>query len=145
MSDLYKPKPKKDSADVVRVNLKVLLGLLTLAGMLVTAGGSIYVALHRIGAVEARVAEQAAELEDLAGQLRAPRYTLDDDERRTSDLRREWAVFYDNIRDELDDRKEWMDGMNAFVRETTAFVAETRASTREIHNLLSRIETRLGE
>lgn len=109
------------------INLKTLLTLLTLFGILATTAGAWFVQSHRVEVLEATVAKHEEILD-------SPRYTLADDQRRMES-------FSATFSKELDRRGNWMEGHDKFRLETVKTTADTSANIREIKSLIISMKT----
>lgn len=116
-----------DEDTLKSINLKTLLTLLTLFGILGTTAGAWFVQSYRVEALEAKVKKHESILD-------SPRYTLEDDQRRMES-------FSSTFSKELDRRGNWMDGHDTFRLETVKTTAETSANIREIKNLIISMKT----
>ena len=127
--------------------------LITLIAIVATAG----VAYYRLGEVEENQDAAQVELKDfqnklaietkerktatesrltfLENELRRPRYTLEDDEKRMADHMRVQQR-------ELDRRQKWMDDQNAFRLQMVEFTTESRVAIREMRGLIEELKTR---
>jgi hypothetical protein len=71
-------------------------------------------------------------------ELRVPRYTIEDDDRRM-------AEFVARNQRELDRRQSWMDEQNGFRLEMVAFAAETRQAMVEMRGLVKELKAAVGK
>ena len=71
-------------------------------------------------------------------ELRVPRYTIEDDDKRMAE------VVARNQR-ELDRRQSWMDEQNGFRLEMVAFAAETRQAMVEMRGLVKELKAAVGK
>lgn len=95
--------------------------------------GTAFVAYYRIGQLEKNQEKYEDRFIKVEDSLRAPRYTLEDDEKRMS----AWTDLHQR---EMDRRAQWMDEQNKFRIQMVEFATESRAAIKELRGLVEELK-----